>query len=49
MGYNAPKQTVSQFQLKGRYARQYLSFAGKSSKDFLLYSERKPQAMLVGE
>ena len=37
MGYNAPKQTVSQFQLKGRYARQYLSFAGKSSKDFLLY------------
>ena len=26
MGYNAPKQTVSQFQLKGRYARQYLSF-----------------------
>ena len=32
MGYNAPKQTVSQFQLKGRYARQYLSFAGKSSK-----------------
>ena len=37
MGYNTPKQTVSQFQLKGRYARQYLSFAGKSSKDFLLY------------
>ena len=37
MGYNAPKKTVSQFQLKGRYARQYLSFAGKSSKDFLLY------------
>ena len=37
MGYNAPKQTVSQFQLKGRYARQYLSFVGKSSKDFLLY------------
>ena len=37
MGYNAPKQTVSQFQIKGRYARQYLSFAGKSSKDFLLY------------
>ena len=37
MGYNAPKQTVSQFQLKGRYARQYLSFAGKSSKDFLVY------------
>ena len=37
MVYNAPKQTVSQFQLKGRYARQYLSFAGKSSKDFLLY------------
>ena len=32
-----PKQTVSQFQLKGRYARQYLSFARKSSKDFLLY------------
>lgn len=32
MGYNTPKQTVSQFQLKGRYARQYLSFAGKSSK-----------------
>lgn len=28
MGYNTPKQTVSQFQLKGRYARQYLSFAG---------------------
>lgn len=27
MGYNTPKQTVSQFQLKGRYARQYLSFA----------------------
>ena len=49
MGYNAPKQTVSQFQLKGRYARQYLSFAGKSSKDFLLYSYRKPQAMLVEE
>ena len=37
MGYNTPKQTVSQFQLKDRYARQYLSFAGKSSKDFLLY------------
>ena len=37
MGYNTSKQTVSQFQLKGRYARQYLSFAGKSSKDFLLY------------
>ena len=37
MGYNTPKQTVSQFQLKGRYARQYLAFAGKSSKDFLLY------------
>lgn len=42
MGYNAPKQTVSQFQLKGRYARQYLSFAGKSSKDFLLYLRKKP-------
>lgn len=37
MGYNTPKQTISQFQLKDRYARQYLSFAGKSSKDFLLY------------
>ena len=37
MGYNTQKQTVSQFQLKDRYARQYLSFAGKSSKDFLLY------------
>lgn len=37
MGYNAPNKVVSQFQLKGRYARQYLSFAGKSSKDFLLY------------
>lgn len=32
MGYSAPNQTVSQFQLKGRYARQYLAFAGKSSK-----------------
>ena len=28
MGYNAPNKVVSQFQLKGRYARQYLSFAG---------------------
>lgn len=36
-GYSAPNQTVSQFQLKGRYARQYQAFAGKSSKDFLLY------------
>ena len=42
MGYNTPKQTVSQFQLKGRYARQYLSFAGKSSKDFLLYLSAAP-------
>ena len=33
MGYNTPKQTVSQFQLKGRYARHYLAFAEKSSKD----------------
>ena len=37
IGYKASNPTVSQFQLKGRYARQYLSFAGKSSKDFLLY------------
>ena len=36
MGYNTPKQTVSQFQLKGRYARQNLSFPGKSSKDLLI-------------
>ncbi len=28
MGYNAPNQTVSQFQLKGRYARRYLSYDG---------------------
>ena len=33
MGYNTPKQTVSQFQLKGRYARHYLAFAEKSSKE----------------
>ena len=31
------KEGISQFDLKGRFARQYLSFAGKSSKDFLLY------------
>lgn len=37
MGYLPEKKTVSQFDLKGRFARQYLSFAGKSSKDFLLY------------
>lgn len=35
MGYLPEKKTVSQFDLKGRFARQYLSFAGKSSKDFL--------------
>ena len=35
--YLPEKKTVSQFDLKGRFARQYLSFAGKSSKDFLLY------------
>ena len=29
--------TVSSFELRGRYARKYLSFAGRSSKDFLLY------------
>ena len=32
MGYLPEKKTVSQFDLKGRFARQYLSFAGKSSK-----------------
>ena len=37
MGYLPEKRTTSQFELKGRFARQYLSFAGKSSKDFLLY------------
>ena len=37
MGYLPERKTVSQFDLKGRFARQYLSFAGKSSKDFLLY------------
>lgn len=37
MGYLPEKKTVSQFDLKDRFARQYLSFAGKSSKDFLLY------------
>ena len=42
MGYNAPKQTVSQFQLKGRYARQYLSFAGKSSKALSLIHISEP-------
>ena len=31
MGYNTPKQTVSQFQLKCRLAREYLSFVVKSS------------------
>lgn len=45
MGYNAPKQTVSQFQLKGRYARQYLSFAGKSSKDGLTQMNENTNAM----
>ena len=35
MGYNTSKQTVSQFQLKGRYARQYLSFAGKQGLPFI--------------
>ena len=40
MGYLPEKKTVSQFDLKGRFARQYLSFAGKSSKDFLLYLSR---------
>ena len=30
-------ETVSRFELRGRFARQYLSFNGKSSKDFLLY------------
>lgn len=37
MGYLPEKKTVSQFDLKCRFARQYLSFAGKSSKAFLLY------------
>lgn len=37
MGYLTPEKTVSRFELKGRFARQTLSFAGKSSKDFLLY------------
>lgn len=36
-GYKTGRTTVSQFDLKGRFSRQYLSFAGKSSKDFLLY------------
>ena len=36
MGYLTPEKTVSRFELKGRFARQTLSFAGKSSKDFLL-------------
>lgn len=28
---------VSQFQMRNRFTRQYLTFNGKSSKDFLLY------------
>lgn len=30
-------RTVSQFELRSRFGRQFLTFAGKSSKDFLLY------------
>lgn len=32
-----PSRTVSQFELRSRFERQFLTFAGKSSKDFLLY------------
>lgn len=35
--YKTERQTVSAFALRNRYKRQYLTFAGKSSRDFLLY------------
>jgi len=36
-GFKTGRMTVSQFDLRSRLKRQYLTFAGKSSKDFLLY------------